>query len=99
MTTQEIIEALRAHRPMLEEKSSIQDLAVFGSAVRGAAGPRSDVDILVEFDPDAHIGLFEFARLRELLGQLLGRPVDLATPDALHPALKDRILKEAVRAA
>lgn len=77
MTTQEIIDILRANRDLLEQKFSVRSLAVFGSVVRGAAGSESDVDILVEFDPSAHVGLFKFARLRELLGQLLGRPVDL----------------------
>jgi uncharacterized protein len=53
------------------------------------------VDILVEFDPDARIGLFEFVGLKNALSGLLGVPVDLATPDALHPALKEDILREA----
>jgi len=57
------------------------------------------VDILVEFEPTAHIGLFAFARLQRRLEDILGRPVDLATQDALHKALKERILKEAIHAA
>ncbi|MBA3966751.1 MAG: nucleotidyltransferase domain-containing protein, partial [Nitrospirales bacterium] len=58
-----------------------------------------DVDILVDFERDADVGLFTFARLQRKLSQILGRPVDLVTPDAPHPVLKDRILEEAVRAA
>ena len=76
----------------------VRALYLFGSVVRGEATETSDVDILVEFDPDAHIGLFDFARLQNMLSDLLGCRVDMATPDALHPALKDRILKEAVHA-
>jgi predicted nucleotidyltransferase len=56
------------------------------------------VDILVEFDPGAKVGLFAFARLQRCLQDLLGRQVDLATPKALHKALKKRILEEAVHA-
>lgn len=93
-----VLRILAEHREELG-KFRVKSISLFGSVVRGSAGPESDVDILVEFDPDAHIGLFEFSRLRDLLSQILGRSVDLATPDALHPALKDRILKEAVRAA
>ena len=66
---------------------------------RGEDKPESDVDILVEFQPDARIGLFGLARLQRQLSEILGRPVDLTTPDALHKSLKDRIIKESVRAA
>lgn len=76
----------------------VRALYLFGSVVRGEASETSDVDILVEFEPDAHIGLFEFARLQRMLSLLLGCRVDMSTPDALHPALKDRILKEAIHA-
>lgn len=72
----------------------VKSLALFGSTARNEAASASDVDILVEFDRP--VGLFEFVRLKMLLEELLDRKVDLVTPDALHPALRDRILKEAV---
>lgn len=77
----------------------VKALYLFGSVVRGDAGPQSDLDILVEFEPTAHIGLFEFARLQRILTEILGRSVDLATPDSLHKSLRDQVLNEAVRAA
>ena len=77
----------------------VKALYLFGSVVRGAEKETSDVDLLVEFDPDAQIGLFEFSRLQRMLSGMLGCEVDLATPDALHKALKRRIMEEAVRAA
>jgi len=52
----------------------------------------------VEFEPGAPVGLFEFARLQRYLQEILGRKVDLATPKALHKALKKEILEEAVYA-
>jgi predicted nucleotidyltransferase len=67
-------------------------------SVNSKGWPQSDVDILVEFDPGANVGLFAFARLQRCLQDLLGRQVDLATPKALHKALKKRILEEAVHA-
>lgn len=75
----------------------VRRLGVFGSVARGEAGPDSDVDILVEFNtvPD----LFEFAALRDRLAEILGRPVDLTTPQALKPRLRSRILNEATYAA
>ena len=54
---------------------------------------------MVEFQPDARVGLFGMARLQRQLSEILGKSVDLTTRDALHKALRDRIIKEAVRAA
>jgi len=95
---EEIIETIRKNNELLV-RHHVRSLSVFGSVVRGEAGPDSDVDILVEFQPDAAVGLFEFIRLRNDLSALLGMEVDLGTPDALHPALKEDILKEAVHVA
>jgi len=76
----------------------VQALYLFGSVVRDEEKETSDVDLLVEFEPDAHIGLFEFARLQRMLSNMLGCEVDLATPDSLHRSLKRRILEEAIHA-
>jgi uncharacterized protein len=75
----------------------VKSLAIFGSVARDEARPDSDIDILVEFGQT--VGLFEFVRLKEYLEQLLGCTVDLVTPDALRPQMRDRVLQEAVRAA
>jgi len=98
MDRDQVIQKLQVNRGLLKE-FSVRSLAVFGSVVRGEARPDSDVDILVEFEPDARIGLFAFARLQRRLSEILGRPVDLVTPDALHKALRNSILEEAVYAA
>lgn len=75
----------------------ITRLSLFGSAVRDDFGPDSDVDVLVEFDPDHTPDLLDISRIsRELSSLLGGRDVDLVTPGGLHPRLKDRILAEAV---
>ena len=89
---------LQENRAMLKDYH-VKALYLFGSVVRGEDKPGSDVDILVEFKPEARVGLFGLARLQRRLSEILGRPVDLTTPDALHKALKERIIKEAVRAA
>ena len=67
-------------------------VAVFGSIARDEASEVSDVDILVDFDSKK--GLFGFADLKFYLEEILGCPVDLVTRQALHPALKTRILNE-----
>jgi len=97
MTVQETIARLNSEKQLLQQ-FSVKALYLFGSIVRGQDHPASDIDILVEFEPDARVGLFTFSRLQRRLSEILGRRVDLVTPDALHKAMKDRILKEAVHA-
>ncbi len=98
MDATDVAHALRAHRELLQQ-FSVRELRLFGSTLRGEAGDTSDIDLLVDYDPAARVGLFAFVRLQRRLSELLGRRVDLATPDALHPALRDSILREAVRVA
>ncbi len=98
MDATDVRRTLQAHREMFQQYG-VQEVRVFGSTVRGEACEGSDIDLLVDYDPSVRVGLFAFVRLRRTLSELLGCPVDLATPDALHPALRDGILREAVRVA
>ena len=98
MTREDVLTMLAQSRPDLD-RFHVTRLSIFGSVARDEASADSDVDVLVEFDPEAVVGLFEFVRLQRYLTQLLGRRVDLATPDALHKALRASILSEAIRAA
>ena len=98
MNRESILKALSDHRHVLK-KYGVKSIRLFGSFARGDAAPGSDVDLLVEFEPSAHVGLFEFIRLKNELAELLACEVDLATPNALHKAMKDEILREAIRAA
>jgi hypothetical protein len=98
MSVETTIARLRADDSLVQE-FSIRALYIFGSVARGEDSPVSDIDILVEFEPGSRIGLFAFARLQRRLSELLQKKVDLVTRDGLHRALRDRILKEAVRAA
>lgn len=72
----------------------IRWLAISGSAVRDDFGPESDVDILVEFEPGNVPGL-AFLGVQEELAAMLGRPVDLNTPQCLSPYFRDEALAEA----
>jgi predicted nucleotidyltransferase len=98
MNRQQALQTLAENRGQLK-RFSVKDLYLFGSVARDEAIDGSDVDILVEFQPDAKIGLFQFAQLQRFLSELLECNVDLATPDALHKDLKEDILKEAIHAA
>jgi predicted nucleotidyltransferase len=96
MDREEALSLLRAHMDELRALG-VLEISIFGSVARGEAGPGSDVDVLVELGPG--IGLFRYVDIRDRLAEILGRPVDMATPDGLKPRIKDRILAEAVRAA
>jgi predicted nucleotidyltransferase len=96
MRRDEALKTLTGARDVLET-FHVKALFVFGSVARDEATAESDVDLLVDFDEVP--SLFEFARLRRKLAEMLGRRVDLVTRSALKPQLRDRILGEAVRAA
>ena len=57
--------------------NGIARLDLFGSVLRADFGPESDIDLLVEFEPDRKIGLFDFARIEQEFSEIFGRKVDL----------------------
>lgn len=74
----------------------IRRLAVFGSALRSDFNEASDIDILVEFEPEHIPGLFGMARMeRELSALLGGRKVDLRTPEDLSRYFRQEVMNEA----
>lgn len=76
-------------------RNHIRRLAVFGSALRPDFNESSDIDILVEFEPDHIPGLFGMARMERELSIVLGRTVDLRTPEDLSRYFRQEVLKEA----
>ncbi len=75
--------------------SDIKWLAIFGSYVTGEAKTASDVDVLIDFTEDAHVGFFKYVRIRRSLSEMLGLEVDLVTPQALSKYIKQQVLQEA----
>lgn len=74
----------------------IRRLAVFGSALRQDFRPESDVDVLVEFDPDRVPGLLGIAAMELELSEIFsGRKVDLRTPEDLSPYFRQDVLDTA----
>jgi len=90
----EILKTLRMVLPELQERYDVRSLGVFGSFVRGKRGPRSDVDILVEFERAPTF--FQFVELEDELSRLLNVKVDLVMRSALKPRIGERILSEVV---
>ena len=91
------LEALRAVRRAeilrLAERHGARNLRVFGSVARGEASPDSDLDLLVEWEPER--SLLDHAGLVQDLQELLGVKVHVGTERSLHWYVRDRILREA----
>lgn len=91
-----IINILKEHKEELRKKYHIKEIGIFGSYVRGEQGNKSDIDILVEFEEGAEIGLLEFIGMENYLSDLLGVKVDLVEKIAIKPRIGKHILKEVV---
>lgn len=72
----------------------IARLEIFGSVARGEADANSDIDVLYELRPGAHLG-WDIERLADELSELFGRRVDLVSKRALHAQLREAVLAEA----
>jgi uncharacterized protein len=72
--------------------------AVFGSVARGEAGAESDIDVLVDLDEDRSMGVFEYARMKLYINELLKVPSDVVNRRTLKPLLRDNILHDAIHA-
>ena len=83
---------LLQHMPLLRERYGVESLGLFGSYVRGEAGPESDLDLLVRFRQTP--GLIRFVELENCLSDLLGLRVGLVMAEALEPNIGQRILAE-----
>jgi uncharacterized protein len=76
-------------------RNGIRKLSLFGSILTDHFGPDSDVDVLVEFQPDVHIGLIGLAGLEIELTKIIGRKADLRTPQDLSRYFRDRVIASA----
>jgi hypothetical protein len=93
MGIEELLGSKREQILRLAEKYGARNVRVFGSVVRGEAGPGSDIDLLI--DLEAGRSLLEHAALLLELEDLLGRKVDVVTERGLRPRVRDRVLSEA----
>jgi predicted nucleotidyltransferase len=78
-------------------RNRVRRLSLFGSVLRDDFGPGSDVDVLVEFEPGARISLFDMAAMEIELAELVGRKVDLRTPEELSRYFRQRVIETAER--
>ena len=95
-TLDRIMRVLKMHENELRERYGVKRIGIFGSYVRGEERRGSDLDILVEFHPDAEIDLIKFVELEEYLSELLGIKVDLVMKSSLKPRIRRRVLQEVI---
>src|SRR5437879_5910696 len=77
------------------QRDGVQERSVFGSAAQGTIRSDSDIDLLVEFLPEAEPGLLDHAGLMLDLSELLGRKVDLVSKNGLKPLIRDSVIRDA----
>jgi predicted nucleotidyltransferase len=96
-TLDNVLETLRTHEGELR-RFGVCHASVFGSVARGEARADSDVDVLVELDQDHPMGIFEYARLKLYINEILSGAGDVVNRRMLKPLLRDSILRDAVNA-
>jgi predicted nucleotidyltransferase len=97
ITLEKALAILRANEASLRAKGGLH-AAIFGSVARGDTRPESDVDIMVDIDPERRLGLFGFASLKLDLEDLLKVKVDLSQAKALRRFVKEQAMSEKVDA-
>ena len=91
-----ILFAKKDHMNEMRNQYGVSRIGIFGSIARNDFDTSSDVDLLVEFLPDAKIGFFEFLQIEEYLSNLIGCKVDLVTRDALKPLIGNHIIEDLI---
>ena len=97
MDRQAIIARLRSREPDLRARG-VAHAALFGSRARGDDRPDSDIDIMIEIDPQAPIGVWDYVGLKEYIAGLFSGPVDVVNRDGLKPHLRPAATADAIYA-
>ena len=97
MNREEIIARLRENEATLRRRG-VAHAALFGSRARGEQGPDSDTDIMIEIDPDAPVGVWEYAGIKAYIASLFEGRVDVVDREGLKSYVQPAATAEAIYA-
>lgn len=97
MNRQEIPAKLQENEAALRARG-VSHAALSGSHARGDARPDSDIGIMVEFDPAAHVAVFGYAGLKDYIAGLFDGPVDVVSREGLKPYVRPAVITDAIYA-
>ena len=97
MRRDQVIARLKEAEPALRARG-IRRAAVFGSVARGEERPDSDIDIMIEIDPDTHLSVYEYVGLKEYVAGLFEGAVDVVSRDGLKPYVRPAATADAIYA-
>lgn len=94
MDVRDVVQIPHAELAETCRRYHVRELAVFGSVLRDDFRDDSDIDVLVEYEPDVAISLYDHFDLGQELERLLGRKVDLVSKKGLNPIIRDEVLRD-----
>ena len=97
MNSSEAIETLRRSQRALRERG-VMHAALFGSLARGDSRADSDIDIMIDIDPDARMTVFDYVDLKEYIAGLFDEPMDVVNRDALKSYVRPVATADAIYA-
>jgi predicted nucleotidyltransferase len=97
MNREQIIATLQANEQELRHRGVLH-AALFGSVARGDATPASDIDIMIEIEPDAPVGVFEYVGIKQYIADLFEGPVDVVDRESLKPYIRPAATTDAIYA-
>ena len=97
MDRQDIIARLRKNEAALRDRG-VRHAALFGSRARGEEHPDSDVDIMIEVDPAARVGIYEYVAIKDYIAGLFDTRVDVVRRDRLKPYVRPAATRDAIYA-